>query len=84
MRRFGIQKGEETELVSGKQGSVGGWASDEPIQSGAANKMARETSEMPFKTVLGQEQVPCSPGIQTVLTWEDRQTTPNQVLPALY
>lgn len=35
MQWFGMQKGEETERVSGKHGLSGGWASDETLQSGA-------------------------------------------------
>lgn len=82
MRWFGIQKGEETERVSSKHSSAGSWPSDATIQSGVANRMVRETRETPFKTVLGQDQVPHSSGVQTPPMWEDGQTEPNQVLTA--
>lgn len=41
MQWFEMQKGEETEPVSGKHGLLGWWASDETLQSGAVGAAPR-------------------------------------------
>lgn len=62
-------KGDETKQVSDKRHSVGSQASGATIQSGAANKTARQTREIPFES-LEPGASPLWPGVQSPVTRE--------------